>query len=369
MPEVVPVNLAERSYDIVIGSDLLADTGKYLSPHLSSPRVAVLVDEQVQGLHLGKLLDGLKQGGIKCDWRPVPAGERAKSWRVLKETVEWLLEIGVERRDLVIAFGGGVTGDLAGFAAAVTRRGVRYVQIPTTLLAQVDSSVGGKTGINSESGKNLVGSFHQPSLVLCDTGLLETLPARAMRSGYGEVAKYGLLGDAAFFAWLEKHGEDVVGGDSSALITAVRRSCELKAEIVALDETEQGCRALLNLGHTFGHAFETDTGYSEQLLHGEAVSLGCCLAFDLSEATGLVDADSVRRVRAHYDSLSIATDIKRLPFALSPPERLIELMRQDKKVIGGRIRFVLAREIGRAIVAEDVDLDAVREVLARSARR
>ena len=266
----------------------------------------------------------------------------------------------------MIAFGGGVTGDLAGFAAAVTRRGVRYVQIPTTLLAQVDSFRGRqdrhKFGEREKPGRFL---SHQPSLVLCDTGLLETLPARAMRSGYGEVAKIRFCWETQHSSpGLKKHGEDVVGGDSSALITAVRRSCELKAEIVALDETEQGCRALLNLGHTFGHAFETDTGYSEQLLHGEAVSLGCCLAFDLSEATGLVDADSVRRVRAHYDSLSIATDIKRLPFALSPPERLIELMRQGQESYRWAASgFVLAREIGRAIVAEDVDLDAVREVL------
>lgn len=369
MNETVRVDLAERSYDIVIGRNLLEDAGDIVGPLLSRPRAAVLVDGNVEGLHLHGLLAGLQRTGIACDWHAVQCGESAKSWGVLQDTVEWLIEIGMERQDVVIAFGGGVVGDLAGFAAAVTLRGLKCIQIPTTLLAQVDSSVGGKTGINSKSGKNLIGCFHQPSLVLCDVALLETLPKRDLLSGYGEVAKYGLLGDAEFFAWLEGNGPKLAAGDFESLIRAVRRSCEIKAGIVAKDETEHGLRALLNLGHTFAHAFEADAGYSNHLLHGEAVAVGCCLAFDLSHETGAADAAVPERVRRHFRSMGMCTDIHQLAVRLSPAERLMSLMELDKKVINGRQRFVLANDVGSAFVADDVSPSAVRRVLDRSSGR
>ena len=367
MNESVRVDLGERSYDIVIGEGLLANAGDLVGPLLSRPRAAVLVDGNVERLHLPGLLAGLERAGISCDWRAVESGESAKSWRVLQDTVEWLIEIGLERQDLVIAFGGGVVGDLAGFAAAVTRRGLRFVQVPTTLLAQVDSSVGGKTGINSRNGKNLIGCFHQPSLVICDIELLGTLRRRDLLSGYGEVAKYGLLGDAGFFAWLEENGPKLVAGDSGAMIRAVRRSCEIKAGIVANDETERGLRSLLNLGHTFAHAFETDAGYSNDLPHGEAVAVGCCLASDLSHETGVADGAVPERVRRHFRSMGMCTDIREFLVRLSPAERLMKLMEQDKKVMNGRQRFVLVRDVGNAFVADDVSPGAVRRVLERSA--
>ena len=367
MTETIRVNLAARSYDIVIGNNLLPDAGRLLKPLLNRPRIAVLLDENVERLHLPKLLAGLKPLGVTCDLHVIRSGESAKSWKILEECVEWLIDIGIERQDLVIAFGGGVVGDLAGFAAAIVRRGIRCVQVPTTLLAQVDSSVGGKTGINSKSGKNLIGAFHQPALVLCDVLLLKSLTRRLMLSGYGEIAKYGLLGDIEFFNWLEENGLKMISGVPDRLIRAVQKSCEIKAEIVAVDETEHGRRALLNLGHTFAHAIETDVGYSDLVLHGEAVAVGCCLAFDLSHEVGFTDASIPSRVRSHFRMMGMCTDIHQLPARLSPAERLMELMEQDKKVVDGKPRFVLARGIGRAFVAKDVPPDAVRQVLKKSA--
>jgi 3-dehydroquinate synthase len=269
---------------------------------------------------------------------------------------------------VVVALGGGVIGDLAGFAAAVLRRGVRFVQVPTTLLAQVDSSVGGKTGINTSHGKNLVGAFHQPSLVLCDIGVLETLPARDFLAGYGEVVKYGLLGDASFFDWLEENGPALVG-DPVLRQQAVRRSVEMKAEIVARDETEEGDRALLNLGHTFCHALEAATGYSDRLLHGEGVAVGCALAFELSQRLGLCSQEAPSRVRAHLRAMGMKVDVADIPGDLPNADGLLALMGQDKKVIDGRLRFVLARGIGEAFVAEDVDPAAVRALLADALAR
>ena len=283
----VPVALGERSYEILIGSGLLSRAGELVGSHLARPFVAIVTDETVANLHLDALQRGLAAGGIASEAIPLPPGEATKSMTRLAEVVERLLALKVERDDLVVALGGGVIGDLAGFAAAVLRRGVGYVQVPTTLLAQVDSSVGGKTGVNSTQGKNLIGAFHQPRLVLADTTALDTLPRRDLLAGYGEVVKYGLLGDEAFFGWLERHGPALAAGDAAARAAAVRRCCEMKAEIVARDETERGDRALLNLGHTFGHALEAATGYSDRLLHGEGVALGCVLAFDLSARLGL----------------------------------------------------------------------------------
>jgi 3-dehydroquinate synthase len=280
--------------------------------------------------------------------------------------VEWLLSVKVERGDLVVALGGGVIGDLAGFAAAILRRGVRFVQVPTTLLAQVDSSVGGKTGINSAQGKNLVGAFHQPVLVIADTALLETLPARDYLAGYSEVVKYGLLGDAGFFGWLEANAARMAAREPAALVHAVTRSCEMKAGIVMRDETEQGERALLNLGHTFGHALEAATGYSERLLHGEGVAIGCALAFDLSARLGHCAQEEPGRVRAHLAAMGMVRDLVCVPGVLPGAGALMALMAQDKKVVEGRLRFVLARGIGEAFVAADVPGAVVEGLLAEA---
>ena len=260
---------------------------------------------------------------------------------------------------MVLAFGGGVIGDLVGFAAAILRRGVRFVQLPTSLLAQVDSSVGGKTGINARQGKNLIGAFHQPALVLADTAVLGTLTPRDFLAGYGEVVKYGLLGDAAFFDWLEGQGPALAAGDMTARIAAVRRSVEMKAEIVMRDETEQGDRALLNLGHTFCHALETATGYSDRLLHGEGVAIGCALAFELSARLGLCSQEEPSRVRAHLRAMGMKTDLADIPGDLPSAEALLGLMAQDKKVVDGQLRFILARGIGAAFVTSDVPREAV----------
>ncbi|MEO6301506.1 MAG: 3-dehydroquinate synthase, partial [Paracoccaceae bacterium] len=270
----------------------------------------------------------------------------------------------IERRDVVVAFGGGVVGDLVGFAAAILRRGVRFVQVPTTLLAQVDSSVGGKTGINTGQGKNLVGAFHQPSLVLADIGALETLTPRDFLAGYGEVVKYGLLGDAAFFGWLEANGPAMAAGDAAARLYAVTRSVEMKAGIVSRDETEEGERALLNLGHTFCHALEKATGYSDRLLHGEGVAIGCALAFELSQHMGLCAQEVPSRVRAHLKAMGLKTDLADIQGDLPSADDLLRLMGQDKKVVDGNLRFILARGIGEAFVAEDVPAELVTAVLS-----
>ncbi|EEE37650.1 3-dehydroquinate synthase [Rhodobacteraceae bacterium KLH11] len=363
MHQTVHVDLAERSYDVEIGPDLLAQAGVRIAPLLPRPRVAVLTDETVAGLHLDALRDGLAGAGIEMSALALPAGEATKSWPHFERAVEWLLTQKVERRDVVVAFGGGVIGDLAGFAAAVMRRGVRFVQIPTSLLAQVDSSVGGKTGINAPQGKNLIGAFHQPSLVLADTAVLGTLTARDFLAGYGEVVKYGLLGDVAFFEWLETNGPLLSSGDMAARVQAVTRSVQMKADIVARDETEQGDRALLNLGHTFCHALEAATGYSDRLLHGEGVAIGCALAFELSSRLGLCPQEDPSRVRAHLRAMGMKTDLADIPGELPDAQTLVDLMAQDKKVIDGQLRFILARGIGQAFVTSDVPRDAVVSVL------
>ena len=364
MSATVAVALGERSYEVRVGEGLIERAGAEIAPLLSRPRVAIVTDETVAGLHLDALRAGLAAEGIEAPALALPPGEGTKAWAPLERTVEWLLDERVERRDLVLAFGGGVVGDLAGFAAAVLRRGVRLVQIPTTLLAQVDSSVGGKTGINTRHGKNLVGAFHQPSLVLCDVAALSTLPERDLLAGYGEVVKYGLLGDAAFFAWLERHGPALARGDAGLRVEAVRRSCAMKARIVERDEREGGERMLLNLGHTFAHALEAATGYSSRLLHGEAVAIGCALAFDLSVRLGLCPQEEPSRVRAHLEAMGMRRDLAGLD--LPGPEGLTALMAQDKKVDAGRMRFVLARGIGEAFVTADVPPQAVTDLLTEA---
>ncbi|WP_127902881.1 3-dehydroquinate synthase [Solirhodobacter olei] len=364
----VRVELGERAYDVRIGEGLAARAGAEIAPLLKRKRVAVVTDETVAGLHLATLKAGLAAAGIEAVSLALPAGEATKGWPEFSRTVDWLLEQKVERRDVVVAFGGGVIGDLAGFAAAVLRRGVRFVQIPTTLLAQVDSSVGGKTGINSKHGKNLIGAFHQPSLVLADIDMLGTLAPRDFLAGYGEVVKYGLLGDAGFFDWLEREGPKLAS-EAALARAAVRRSVEMKAEIVARDETEEGDRALLNLGHTFGHALEAATGYSHRLLHGEGVAIGCALAFELSQRLGLCSQEAPSRVRAHLRAMGMKVELGDIPGDLPDAEGLLRLMGQDKKVVDGQLRFILARGIGEAFVAADVPPAEVLALLDEALRR
>lgn len=371
MVEKVHVALADRSYDIVIGDQLLSNAAKWVGPHLARSRVWIVTDKTVAGLHLPALEQAFGDGGIVSSSLVLPVGESTKSWTNLESVVEWFIAEKVERDDVVVAFGGGVIGDLVGFAASIVRRGVSFIQIPTSLLAQVDSSVGGKTGINSPLGKNLVGAFHQPSLVLADVGLLGTLSQRDFIAGYGEVAKYGLLGDEAFFEWLETNGPALRDGDNAARIYAIKRSCEMKAEIVAKDEKERGDRALLNLGHTFGHALEAATGYSDRLLHGEGVSIGCALAFEASQRLGLCAQEAPSRVRAHFTEMGMKVDLAEIPGDLPDADGLVALMAQDKKVRSGEIVFILANGIGNAFVANSVDLTVIRSVLveALSARK
>lgn len=361
--DAVQVPLGDRSYQVRIGDGLIRRAGAEIAPLLSRPKVWVVTEETVAGLHLEALRTGLAAEGLLAEALILPPGEATKSWPHLIRVVEWLLSEKVERGDVVVAFGGGVIGDLVGFAAAILRRGVRFVQIPTSLLAQVDSSVGGKTGINTEHGKNLVGAFHQPSLVLADIGVLGTLQPRDFLSGYGEVAKYGLLGDAAFFEWLEINGPALAAGDLALRQEAVRWSVQMKADIVERDETEQGDRALLNLGHTFGHALEAATGYSDRLLHGEGVAIGCALAFELSARIGLCAQEDPSRVREHLSAMGMRRDLADIPGELPDADGLLALMAQDKKVVAGTLRFILARGIGDAFVTSDVPPEAVRSVL------
>ncbi|OWY18408.1 3-dehydroquinate synthase [Thioclava sp. JM3] len=361
MREILPVELGERSYEVRIGTGLLENVGTEIAPLLRRPRVAVVADQTVADLHLATLRRGL--GDIEMVSLTLPPGEGTKSWPQFTRTVEWLLEQKVERKDIVIALGGGVIGDLVGFAAAVLRRGVRFVQIPTSLLAQVDSSVGGKTGINAPQGKNLIGAFHQPSLVLADLDVLGTLEPRDFLAGYGEVVKYGLLGDADFFDWLEANAPEMAAGDMEKRLHAVKRSVEMKAEIVARDETEEGDRALLNLGHTFCHALEAATGYSDRLLHGEGVAIGCAMAFELSQRLGLCSQEAPSRVRAHLRDMGMKADLADIEGDLPGRDALIDLMAQDKKVLDGKLRFILARGIGEAFVTSDVPRDVLAGVL------
>ncbi|MGE0006307.1 MAG: 3-dehydroquinate synthase [Parvibaculaceae bacterium] len=360
----VAVELGSRSYSIAIGDGLIGQAGARLRPLLRRPLAAIVTDDNVAGLHLETLRASLAAAGIESTTVVLPPGEATKSYRRLAETCDGLLAAGIERRDMVIALGGGVIGDLAGFASAILRRGVDFVQIPTTLLAQVDSSVGGKTGINSPHGKNLIGAFHQPRAVLIDIGLLDTLPRRELAAGYAEVAKYGLLGDAGFFAWLEAHAASIFSGDAQARFKAITRSCEMKAGIVAEDETETGVRALLNLGHTFGHALEAATGYSARLLHGEGVAIGMAQAFRFSERLGLAAGADAERVEKHLRSVGLPTRLADIPGSLPEPRKLLEIMRQDKKAVAGRLTFILSRGIGRAFIARDVEEQAVLDFLA-----
>ena len=364
MIQSVEVALERRSYEVMIGRGLVDRAGELIRPLARRPRLAVVTDETVARLHLPRLAEALGRGGLDVHPVVIAPGEAAKSFAGLERLCDALLALEVERGDLVCAFGGGVVGDLAGFAAAIVKRGVDYVQIPTTLLADVDSSVGGKTAIDTSRGKNLIGAFHQPRLVVADLDLLATLPAREMRCGYAEVLKYGLLGDAAFFDWLEANGGQVLAREPTALTRAVRRSVEMKARIVAEDEREAGARALLNLGHTFAHALEAETGFSEALKHGEAVALGCALAFRLSRRLGLCAARDAERAAAAIAAAGLPTRLCEIEGGGFGAGALLDHMAHDKKAEGGRLTLILARGIGEAFVARDVDVDAVRDFLA-----
>ncbi len=363
MPKTVRVELGSRGYDIAIGERLLASAGEYIAPLVKTKPVIIVTDEQVARLYLHRLTNSLEEKDISA--RPVvlPAGEQTKSFAQLEGLIETILEQKPDRGSLLIALGGGVIGDITGFAASIALRGIDFVQIPTTLLAQVDSAVGGKTAVNSRHGKNLIGSFHQPLLVLADISTLTTLPKREMRAGYAEIVKYGLINDAGFFGWLEKNGHALLAGNAAALTHAVAESCRAKAAIVASDERESGARALLNFGHTFAHALEAETGYSDTLLHGEAVAIGMVMAFELSVKLGLCDAAELARVKAHWKEAGLPAS----PLDIRNQWELDALMdhfSRDKKARGGKLTFVLTRGIGRAFVNTDTDSAAVRQAVA-----
>ncbi|MDB5697013.1 MAG: 3-dehydroquinate synthase [Sphingomonas bacterium] len=358
----IDVSLGDRSYPVLIDSGLLSRAGEHLMPLAHGRPLAIIADATVAG-HLATLTTSLDTAGLAWRSATVPAGETSKSWATLARITDQLLEWGVERRDIVVALGGGVIGDLVGFASAILKRGTRFVQIPTTLLAQVDSSVGGKTGINTAAGKNLIGAFHQPELVLIDPLVLDTLPDRELRAGYAEVVKYGLIDDPDFFAWCERNGAALLAGDTAAREAAIARCVANKARIVAADEFEtNGTRALLNLGHTFGHALEAEAGFDGSLLHGEAVAAGCALAFDFSVAQGLCPPDHAERVRAHLRSVGLPDGLAATGLGANGA-RLVEHMRHDKKASGGRLAFLLAGGIGQTYLERDVDLAAVEAFL------
>jgi len=362
----IEVTLPGRSYPIVIGEGLIASAGRRIAAALPGARCAVVTDQNVAALYLAPLKESLEAQGLFLGDAVVAAGEASKSFPVLARLCETLLKLGVERGDCVVALGGGVVGDLAGFAASILRRGVRLVQVPTTLLAQVDSSVGGKTGIDTPQGKNLIGTFHQPSLVLADVSVLSTLAPREFRAGYAEVMKYGLLGDAPFFGWLEQHWPQVFSGEGGERLKAIETSVRAKASIVEADEREEtGKRALLNLGHTFGHALEAFAGYSDRLLHGEAIAIGMRLAFTYSVEQGLCPAEDAARVERHLAAVGLPSTIANIPGKTPTTGQLLRLMAQDKKVKGGKLALVLVRGIGEAFVERDVPLDRLTAFLER----
>ncbi len=358
----VAVSLGARSYDIAIGRGQLASLGARISALRPGCKVVIVTDENVARLHLAAIEAALARAGVATHRVIVPAGEASKSYRVFEQVCEAVIASRMERDDLVVALGGGVIGDLAGFVASVVRRGLDYVQVPTSLLADVDSSVGGKTAIDSAHGKNLVGAFYQPILVLADTALLDTLPEREFRAGYAEVAKYGLLGDAPFFSWLETNWREVFAG-GPAREQAIAICCRAKAAIVARDERETGDRALLNLGHTFGHAFEAACGFSDRLLHGEAISVGMTLAFGFSAKLGLLPAVEAERAIRHLADVGLPTRPRDIPGPLPSLDQLMDLIAQDKKVKRGMLTFILVRGIGAAFVEGGVDAGAVRAFL------
>ncbi len=366
---LVHVPLGDRAYDILIGPGLLARAGGEITSRLKGRKAAIITDEHVAPLYLEALMDGLQTDGIEAVSLTLPAGEKTKSFDHLATVCDMVLAARIERNDAVIALGGGVIGDLAGFAAGIVRRGVRFVQIPTSLLSQVDSSVGGKTGVNSRHGKNLLGVFHQPDLVLADTSILDTLSPREFRAGYAEVAKYGLIDNPQFFEWLEKNWQKVFEGGPER-IEAIAVSCQAKADVVVEDEREMGRRALLNLGHTFGHALEAATHYdSARLVHGEGVAIGMVLAHEFSSRLNLASPDDAKRVEGHLKAVGLPTKMSDIPGELPGADVLLDAIMQDKKVKGGKLTFILTRGIGQSFVADDVPssevLSFLKEKLAK----
>ncbi|MDF1749795.1 MAG: 3-dehydroquinate synthase [Alphaproteobacteria bacterium] len=361
---IVPVALGDRAYDIHIGPTILAEAGTLIKSVLARPQVIVITDETVARLHLETLTESLRKAGVKQETIILPPGESTKSLERLSRLLDDIFDIGIERSSTLVALGGGVIGDLVGFVAAIALRGIDFIQIPTTLLAQVDSSVGGKTGINVPAGKNLVGAFHQPRLVLADISVLDTLSRRELRAGYAEVVKYGAIDDFAFFQWLETHGADLMAGDTAARIAAVETSCRAKARIVAEDEREEADRrALLNFGHTFAHALESATGFGSRLLHGEAVSIGMVMAFDLSARLGLCEGQDAARFTRHLAELGLPTGPNSVPGVVWSASDLVARMASDKKVKNGRLTFVLARGIGQSFVTQDVAVEDLTAIL------
>lgn len=360
---VVPVSLGDRSYDILIGRDLIDNAGREIAQRLKGIRVAIVTDENVAGLHLDRLQASLNEAGIDATQIIVAPGEKSKGFATLETVTNAVLSARLERGDAVIAFGGGVIGDLSGFVAGIVRRGMNFIQMPTSLLAQVDSSVGGKTGINTAHGKNLVGVFYQPQLVLADTGVLDTLSKREFRAGYAELAKYGLIDRPDFFVWLENNWRDVFSG-GVARTHAIAEACRAKADVVARDERETGDRALLNLGHTFGHALETATNYdSSRLVHGEGVSIGMALAHRFSTKMNLASIEDAERVEAHLKAVGLPVSLSEVPGGLPPAEKLMDYIAQDKKVARGALTFILTRGIGQSFIAKDVPPVTVLEFL------
>ncbi len=363
MNVAISVGLGRREYQVMVGHGLIDEAGALVAPLLASGRVAVVMDEVVEGLHGDRLLASLRAAGICAEPIVIAPGEGAKSFTGLEQLCDNLLALELDRGDMIIAFGGGVVGDLAGFSAAIYKRGIDFVQAPTTLLAQVDSSVGGKTAIDTARGKNLIGAFHQPRLVIADLGLLDSLPAREMACGYAEALKCALLGDVEFLGWLEANGASVLQREPACLSHAVLRSIEMKTRIVAQDEREHGARALLNLGHTFGHAIEAECGFGDQIKHGEAVGLGCAMAFRFSASLGLCSPDDAGRASLAVAAAGLPTRLNQVgggPFAA---DALIGHMAQDKKAVAGGLTFILVRGIGQAFVAKGIDKAALRAFL------
>jgi 3-dehydroquinate synthase len=362
--QLVHVNLAGRSYDIKIGRNVVMTAGEEIASLAPKARIVIVTDNNVFETHIEKLVTTLSTNKQSHNFIVTQPGEGAKSWANLGNLVEGIIKAKLERGDIIIAFGGGVIGDLTGFAASMVRRGIRFLQIPTTLLAQVDSSVGGKTGINSPQGKNLIGAFYQPILVLADTALLDTLPIREMRAGYAEVVKYGLIDKPEFFDWLEAGAWKGIFNGGSEREEAVRISCEAKAAIVARDETETGDRALLNLGHTFGHALEQAVGYdAKRLVHGEGVSIGMSLAHRFSQKLGLISGQDVTRVIKHLETVKLPTKLQQVKGDVGTSDSLMQAIYQDKKVARGKLNFILTRGIGKSFIARDIDPSSVIEFL------
>jgi 3-dehydroquinate synthase len=365
---IVNVDLADRSYDIVIGHGILEDLRAHLPVEVSGRPIFVVADESVGSIYAQKLREALiALGASQVHAYQVPDGESSKSMAAFEKVMSWMLDHGVDRSAMLFALGGGVVGDLGGFAAASILRGIDFVQVPTSLLAQVDSAVGGKTGINMKQGKNLVGAFYQPKAVITDTQTLDTLPDREMKAGYAEILKYALINDKAFFEWLCENGHSLLARDPAALKYAIKTACDKKAAIVKADEREGGVRALLNLGHTFAHSLEKAAGYDGSLKHGEAVAIGLVLAFRVSVQAGFCHEDELKRVEAHMREIGLPTEIAMITPAIKDNEdQLLAYMGHDKKVAGGKLVFILATEIGKAFVTSDIDINIIKDVLHRS---